>query len=168
MAAPVRFRDPVRPVNREFLDGLEIVSNKVFPLPGGVGRRLSSEVDPRLSNLAKLGPTPKGDEIVYYEHIAAVRHRPTNTFYVAFRETMDAFLARQQDMVKYPGWLIADARKQKERAIHIYKVDRQPTALMTSHEQWLSQITDNSAFDAIAHLLAKNNVIDQAALAALG
>jgi len=30
-----------------------------------------------------------GEEVIYYEHIATVRHKATNQFFVAFKETME-------------------------------------------------------------------------------
>ena len=74
-----------RSVNVEFLAGLELVSNKVFPLPGGVGRRQNpTAYDPRLTHLSGL--TPVGEEVIYYEHIATVQHKATNKFFVTLRK----------------------------------------------------------------------------------
>jgi hypothetical protein len=161
-------RDPVRPVSRKFLAGLTLESTKVFPLAGGTGRRQDAQADPRLRGL--VGQTLKGDEVTYYEHIATVRHTPTNTFFVAFRETMDAFLARQRDPSKFPEWLMKSPEKQAERKIYVYKVTRAPAAVMTSHEQWLEPLQDQDirVFDAIAYFLHQNRVIDAAVYATLG
>jgi hypothetical protein len=53
-------------VNVEFLAGLELVSTKVFPLPGGVGRRQDpTAYDPRLTHLSGL--TPVDAEVVCYQ-----------------------------------------------------------------------------------------------------
>lgn len=159
MSTPLR--DPVRTINAEFLAGLEMVSTKVFPLAGATGRRQDSTVtDSRLSGLA--GQTPVGDTVTYYEHIASVRHQPTNTFFVAFRETMDAFLARQADPAKYPEWLIKSPEKQAERRVHIYMVKCHPdsVSILRSHEDWLSHVADPSIFDSLAFFLNRHQVID--------
>lgn len=153
------FKDPVRNVNPEFLHGLELTSTKIHPLPGATGRRIDNEVDARLSSLAGL--TPKGEDVTYYEHIATVYHRPTRSFYVAFRETMDAFLARQRDPVKYPEWLMKSPEKQAERNIHIYAVKCHPSqvGVLRSHEDWLEHITNDQTFDALAYFLEKSGVV---------
>jgi len=160
-------RDPVRPINAVILAGLTLESTKVFPLAGGTGRRQNSQADPRLSGLKAL--TAKGDEVTYYEHIATVRDKKNSHFYIAFRETMDAFLARQQDPTKFPEWLMKSPEKQAERKIYVYRVLREPTAVMTSHEQWLEPIPDgdSAVFDAIAHLLHQHHVIDSAVYSTL-
>lgn len=151
-----------RPLDTDFLLGLELVSTKIHPLAGATGRRLDVDVDPRLTAIAGL--TPVGD-MTFYEHIATVRHRPTETFYVAFRETMDAFLFRQKDPEKYPKWLMASPDKQAERYIHIYKVKCHPNhvPVLRSHEDWLEPIGDHEVpvFDALHHFLGKNGVVTE-------
>ena len=156
----ITYTDGLRNVNPEFLAGLEMVSTKIYPLPGATGRRLDSEPDTRLSGLKGL--TPVGDTITYYEHLATVRHRPTNIFYVAFRETMDAFLARQKDPTKYPEWLMKAPGKQKEKMIFIYLVVKHPKqlAVINSHEDWLSPIESEPVFDSLVTFLVRNNVVD--------
>lgn len=159
---------PFRPLNEELLAGLELVSNKVHPLAGATGRRLENKVDDRLSGLKNQ--TPVGDEVTYYEHIATVRHQPTNTFFVSFRETMDAFLARQQDAAKYPEWLMKSPEKQAERMVYIYSVKCHPKSVpvMRSHEDWLSHIADVTTFDTLAYFLYRQGVIDQKVYSTLG
>jgi hypothetical protein len=154
-----------RPVNRAFLAGLEMVSTKIYPLPGGTGRRQGTGYDPRLTNLAGL--TPVGENVTYYEHIATMRHKgPPEQFFVAFRETMDAFLARQTDPQKFPEWLMKSPEKQSERNVHIYVMTRHPknVPVLHSHEDWLAQITDVSIFDTLAQFLAHHSVIDDKVL----
>lgn len=159
-----RYRDPVKNVNQEFLYSLELTSDQVHPLPGAKGRKLNEE-DIRVADSAKIG-----DESVFYEHIATVRHKASNTYYVAFRETMDAFLARQMDFKKYPLWLMNNQQKQSERNIYIYKVYKHPKtiAVLRSHEDWLMDFQDEGIFNALAFFLAKHNIIDNKALASLG
>jgi hypothetical protein len=158
---PVQYRDPVRNLNPEILASLEMVDTRVYPLPGGTGRRWTNEIDPRLSNLLKAGGTPRGDDVTFYEHIAAVRDKRTKTFYVAFRETVDAQLARERDPLKFPEWLMKSPEKQRERPIFIYVVMKHPKDLpiLRSHEDWLAPIADVATFDAVWHFLAKNNVV---------
>lgn len=155
--ATTQFKDPVRSVNVEVLNRLEMVSDHVTPLPGGTGRRLSGAPDPRLTKLQDV----KGDTVAYYEHIATVRDRKTAQFYVAFRETEDALFARSQDTEKYPEWLMKTPEKLNERMIFIYQVYRHPVdvPVLRSHEDWLTPITNPSVFDAIAYFLSKNHVI---------
>lgn len=153
---------PFRPINEEFLAGLTLESTKIFPLAGATGARVSGEVDPRLAGL--VHSTPVGS-ITYYEHIATIRHASGNKFYIAFRETMDAFLARQPDLVKYPEWLMKSPEKQAERQIYIHIVLRKPTAVMTSHEQWLAPIDEDergTTFDTLAYFLHREKVISDA------
>jgi hypothetical protein len=159
------YRDPVRPINNELLGNLELVSTKVYPLPGATGRRQEAQADARLSGLKDL--TAIGDVVTYYEHIATVRDKKTSAFFVAFRETMDAFLARQPDRAKYPEWLMKSPEKQAERKIHIYMVKGQPTAAMRSHEEWLSHIEDLGVFDVLSYFLHRQGVIDTAVYSTL-
>jgi hypothetical protein len=141
-------------VNQEFLVGLQLESDTIYPLPGAWGRPTFD--DPRIKDWAK------SDKVCYYEHVATVQHLPSKTFYVAFRETMQAFLTRQQDMSKYPKWLIDTKEKQQERQIHIYAVYKHPKAVvnMKSHEDWCMPIKDDAIFNAISQFLVASKVID--------
>ena len=166
MSTALEYKDPVRRLNQEFLIGLELVSTKVFPLPGASGRRQSNNIDPRLT---KLQGAPIGETVTYYEHIATIHHRASRLHFIAFRETMDAFLARQMDTVKYPEWLIKSPEKQAERAVHIYAVAKHwsQVAVLRSHEDWLTHIHDPAIFDSLAYFLARNSVIDHKAYSTL-
>lgn len=161
---PRQFKDPVRNLNQEILANLELVDTRVYPLPGGTGRRWSNEIDSRLSGLLKTGGTPVGDNVTYYEHVAAVRDKKTKIFYVSFRETVDAQLAREQDLAKYPEWLMKSREKQRERLIFIYWVKKHPSEIpiMRSQEDWLAPIEDTATFDAIWHFLSKHNIVPAA------
>jgi hypothetical protein len=156
-----KYRDPVRSLNLEVLSNLEMVDIRVYPLPGGKGRRWTNEIDPRLSSLVKTGSTPIGEDVVFYEHIASVRDKRTKTFYIAFRETADAQLASERDLVKYPEWLMKSNEKQRERMIFIYLVMKHPKdiPIMRSHEDWLAPIADAAIFDAVWHFLAQNHIM---------
>jgi hypothetical protein len=151
-----KYRDPVRPLNMEFLQNLELVSDKIHPLPGAMGGRLNVN-DPRISDDAKK----TSQEVCFYEHLATIRHKPDSTYYVAFRETMDAFLARQMDFDKYPKWLMNDRQKQAERQIYIYFVKAHPKTIpiIRSHEDWLKPIENPDIFDCVAHFLTKHGII---------
>jgi hypothetical protein len=154
-----KFRDPVRPVSSEILSRLELVSDHISPLLGGTGRRLYADPDPRLSKLQD----PTGDKVSYYEHIASVRDKGTDKFYVAFRETADALLARSQDFRKYPEWLMKTTQKHKERMIFIYHVYRHPSKvpILRSHEDWLRPIAADETllWDTLVFFLSKSGVI---------
>jgi hypothetical protein len=151
-------------VNEEFLNGLELISDKIHPLAGAVGRRLNTE-DVRVKNTAKM----QGEEVCFYEHIATVRHKDTNQYFIAFRETMDAFLARQPNIIKYPKWLMNDKMKQSEKNIYIYLVTKHPKTLpiIRSHEDWLTDMRDELVFNAIAYFLSKHNIISDKILSKL-
>jgi len=151
------FRDPVRPISPEILNRLELVSDHITPLAGGVGRRVNNTPDPRLSHLQ--GPT--GDTIPYYEHIASVRDKGTSKFYVAFRETADALFARSQDMTKYPEWLMKMPQKHKERMIFVYQVYRHPSKVpvLRSFEDWLQPIADPLLWETLVYFLSKSGVV---------
>jgi hypothetical protein len=158
------FRDPVRNLNPEVLGNLELVDTRVYPLQGGTGRRWTNEIDPRHVHLIKTGTTPVGDDVTFYEHIASIRDKRSQTFYVAFRETADAQYAREKDLKKFPKWVMDLDQKQAERLVHIYMVMKHPSqvAVMRSHEDWLAPIGDPAVFDACWHFLAKHNVVKMA------
>src|SRR5690242_11597149 len=98
-------KDPVRSINQEFLLGLEVMSTKIYPLPGGQCR--GGQIDPRHKHL------PSGEASVnMFDHLATVRHRASNMWFVAFRQTMDALHFEQRDPTKYPSWLMdSDVKK---------------------------------------------------------
>ena len=150
---------PVRQVNKELLDQLELVRTDVYPLPGGTGRRLETPSAPNGVDLRvhANGLPRDGKDICYYEHIATVRHPQTKTFYVVFRETMDAFLVRMSDPVKYPKWLIERPDKQAERNIYIHLVTVHPSQvpIMRSQDDWLTPISDPTVFDTLVEFLGK-------------
>jgi hypothetical protein len=152
----MKFKDPVRALNAMLLHDLEMVSKKIYPLPGGTGRRWANEADPRLGNLQGL----QGDQVCYYEHIASLRAPKARMYFVAFRETMDALLVRSKDLEKFPEWLMKTPTKQKERMVYIYMVTKHPNevAVMRSHEDWLTEIGKPDLFDALAYFLYKNQV----------
>jgi hypothetical protein len=170
-----------RSINPALLGSLELVSDKIHPLPGATGRRLESEYDKRLSGLTG---TPTGDNVTYYEHIATLRDKASRGFFVAFRETMDAFLARfavcgctspafdargqcqnclKWDPTRFPEWLMKSPEKQAERFIHIYAVRCHPSqvAVMRSHEDWLTPIADDQTFDTLAYFLEKQGIVKE-------
>jgi hypothetical protein len=155
-----KYRDPVKNINQEFLQELELISDKIHPLAGATGRKLNTE-DIRVGSAAKVG-----DETCFYEHIATVKHKSTNRYFVAFRETMDAFLARQMDFEKYPKWLMNNKQKQVERNIYIYLVTKHPKTIpiLRSHEDWLVDFKDEMIFDAIAFFLSKHKIVNDTAL----
>src|SRR4051812_3451442 len=105
--AEAQYRDPVRSVNQEFLSGLELISQKVYPLPGSKCR--GGDRDKRFTHL------PSGEaEAVLFTHVATIRHRGSGAFFVAFKETKDAIYLQQQDPVKYPKWLMESELKETD------------------------------------------------------
>ena len=159
---PTKFAS--RQVRPEFIQGLELVSTKVYPLPGAVFDR-SGDRDPRLT-IAAVSGMPENNKVCYYEHIATIRHRQTGVMYVVFRETMDALLAQQQDLVKFPKWLMNDPVKHTERSIYIHIAKPGAAQLIRSgriatHQDWLDAIAEPWAFDSIAFFLLQNKIIDE-------
>lgn len=164
-----KLKDPVRSVNQEFLNGLEVVSNKVYPLPGAVLR--GGDRDKRFTHL------PDGTaQAVVFNHVATIRHRGSGAFFVAFRETKDAIYLQQQDPIKHPQWLMESQMKEAELRtfIHIVKppYDKNPSTVVrdtritdvtgqTRTHLWLDEIQTQWVFDTVAYFLLKNNVITQ-------
>ena len=157
---------PGRTINPEFLSKLELVSDKIFPLPGASVMR-GNYLDPRIRNWNIPGLS-NGEKVCLYEHIATVRHQPSDTFFVAFRQTMDCLLIEQKDPDKYPEWLMKSEAKKTELSIHIYQVRMingihvMPKNLvhMNSHEDWLQEIPDAQIFETVATFLLKNDAVN--------
>jgi hypothetical protein len=164
-----QFKDPVRNINQEYLQGLEVLSNKEYPLPGA--RCRGGNRDPRHTHLDSGTP-----EVILFNHIATIRHRPTGMWFVAFKKTMDALLLEQQDTSKYPTWLMDSKVKQTELTVHIHTilppysnnpmlVVKDPAIVDASGQtrvhKWLGEIASPWVFDTVAYYLLKNNVITQ-------
>ena len=162
-------KDPVRSVNQEFLQGLEVVSNKEFALPGAICK--GGDRDPRFSHLA-----PGTAGAILFNHLATIRHAKTGTVFVAFRQTMDALHLEQQDPVKYPVWLMDDKVKKSELRTYIHAVkppyDKNPGLVLkeraitdvtsqTRVDRWLQEITLPWVFDTVAYFLLKNHIITE-------
>lgn len=155
----------MRNVSQEILAHLHLEDNKVRPLPGGSGRRVTSTPDSRLGHLQGN----IGDEVTFYEHVATVRFKDPggNTrkdiFFVAFRQTMDALLLEQSDPEKYPEWLMKDPVKKTELRTYIYRMARHPkqVAVMHSFEDWLDHVADPMTFDTVAYFLLHNKIISE-------
>ncbi len=153
-------RDPVRNINAEFLQCLSLAEAKVYPLPGGVFPR-GSDPDLRLS---KLTSWKHSDLITYYEHVATVKDTKTGTYYVAFRETMDALLAQQKDPNKFPEWLMKHPVKRTECKIYVYVAYRHPKSVpggVQVFTDWLQHIEQDWIQDTLFYFLLKKNVISQ-------
>ena len=155
-----------RIVNQEFLDGLELISNRVYPLPGATFERRGG-TDPRLSKLTPMTGITVSDKVTFYDHVATVRHRPTNRLFVAFRQTKDALLIEQSDLKKYPEWLMKSDVKNTELKTHIYTVKVRnglpvmPTPMTATHEDWLEHIADVWVFDSVCLFLLRNHIISE-------
>jgi hypothetical protein len=165
------YKDPVRNVDNDLLSHLEVVSKKIFPLPGATFDTTRNP-DARLPHLKPMSGLPGGEvrKITYYEHVATIRDFRSNKFFVAFRQTKDAQMLEQLDPVKYPEWLIKDKIKDTELKIYIYAVrcDSNGKPLIPSkmpglqtHEDWLTHIDTMWVFDTVAYFLLKNNIIDE-------
>lgn len=165
----LQFKDPVRSINAEWMQGLEVVSNKEYPLPGAKCR--GGSVDPRHTHLQK-----DTAEVLLFVHLATVRHNPTNTWFVVFKQTMDALHLEQQDTEKYPKWLMDSQLKKTELSIHIHSVlppyssnpilvTKDPkimdTTAQTRVHLWLGEIATPWVFDTLAYYLLQNKIITQ-------
>lgn len=165
----VKFRDPVRQINSEYLYGLDVLSNKEFSLPGGVCR--GGDRDPRHTHLG-----PGTAEVVIFKHLATIRHKPSKALFVVFKKTMDALLIEQADTIKYPKWLMDSQVKQTELSIYIHLVKHPysdnpslvtadnnittPTAQTRVHK-WLDEVSTEWMFDTVAFFLLKNHIINE-------
>jgi hypothetical protein len=163
----VQLRDPVRNINQEFYHGLEMVSDRVYPLPGATFERVGTP-DPRLSQLSP-STAPQNTKLTFYEHVATVRHKSTGRFFVAFRQTMDALMKEQNDAKLYPEWLIKGDLKKTELKVYIYTVKEfngkplLPSEMpnLSTHEDWLTHIGVPWVFDSVAYFLLSNKIISQ-------
>lgn len=165
----IKFKDPVRNVNQEFLHGLDVLSNREFALPGAKCK--GGDRDPRFSHLA-----PGTAEMVMFNHLATVRHRPTGVVFVAFRKTLDALHFEQTNPDKYPKWLMDSDVKKTELNTYIHSVkapyDKNPNLVLrdstimdpagqTRVDKWLQEITNPWIFDTVAYFLLKNHIITE-------
>ena len=155
-----------RPVNEAILNQLTLVDDRIYPLPGATYPRQGPR-DPRLKQLASNDPhlsIKDSDKICFYEHIATIRDESNRRMFVAFRETMDALLAQQQDPELFPEWLMKHPAKKTELSIYIYLVKKHPRDVpnMKSHEDWLEYIPDELLQDTLAFFLLQNDVISEA------
>ena len=163
------FKAPTRQVNHEYLLGLDVLSQKEYPLPGATIR--GGDRDPRFSHLA-----PGTAEMVVFTHQATIRHRSSNMVFVAFKKTLDALHLEQQDTSKYPKWLMDSDVKKSELDIYIHTVippynkdprlvirDRTITDVssQTRVHKWLQEITEPWIFDTLAYFLLKDKIITQ-------
>ena len=108
---------PSQQVDVAWLSQVELLDADSYPLPGGSLCRGAGGVDLRLS----LTGAKSTDTITMFEDVASVRHKPTLQIYVAFRETMDALLKRQQDPDKFPAWLMKHPVKKTEMHVQILR-----------------------------------------------
>lgn len=162
-------KHPVRNVNQEYLLWLEVLSNKIYPLPGSHCK--GGKVDSRHKNLPE-----REASVNMFDHLATIRHRPTGMLFVVFRQTMDALHFEQRDPVKYPSWLMDSDVKKTELSVYIHTIlppyVTNPTlvakdpkiinvASQTRIHLWLSEISVNWVFDTVAYFLLQKNVITQ-------
>ena len=162
------FRDPVRAIDANWMAHLDLLDQEIRPMPGSFVSRQGG-VDPRLTGLkvmftstGAVGPR-EGDQIALYEHVALIRHRTSGHCYVAFRETMDALMARQTDPVRFPGWLMHHQVKKTELQVHIAKVLRKPAG--KDDRSWIEFLPDNPVadkiFESIAYYLLRRGVLTE-------
>ena len=169
----VQYKDPVRNINQEYLQGLEVLSNKEFPLPGS--RCRGGETDARFTHLKASDPS-RVPEVTLFNHMATIRHRSSGMTYVVFKKTMDALHLEQQDLNKYPSWLMDSNVKKTELDIYIHSVKppyhKNPKLVTNDHNivnitaqtrihKWLDPINTAWVFDTVAYFLLKNNIITQ-------
>lgn len=163
-----KLKDPVRNINPEYLQGLEVLSNKEFPLPGSKCK--GGSVDIRHKHLSGAA------EVVLFDHLATVRHKSSSMVFVAFRKTMDALHLEQNDPTKYPSWLMDSSVKKTELDVYIHALkspyNTNPGLVLkdaaivdasaqTRVDKWLAPIITPWVFDTVAYFLLKNNVITE-------
>jgi hypothetical protein len=147
---PTKFAS--KPVSAEFMQGLEVLENKVYPLQGATVKGQSR--DPRLAFQVATGLGTGTGTVCYYEHVATIRHVPTQTFFIVFRQTKDAQLLEQSDPVKYPKWLMEHAVKNAELTVYIHMAMPNAPAILksgvSSIDEWLDPIPNELTFNSIA------------------
>lgn len=153
-----------RKVNHEFIMGLEVFDTNDSSMPGGFVIT-DAEPDPRLKHV--VGSAKGGKRrIDFVRHVATVFHKPTNTVFVAFKETEDGLLNRQRDTDKYPIWLFDTLAKQAEKSIYIHVVKpggikKAKSGGVNQLDDWLDAIKDEWIFDSVAYFLMQNGIITE-------
>lgn len=151
-----------RGVNFDFLSGLQLIEVHDPPvaLPGSTVSRLWTP-DARLA----VADAKSTDLVTYYEYHAACRHKQTLLIYVVFRETVDALFARQQDLLRYPKWLMEHPAKQAERKFFIHRACGNPKELSKRLgtgemwvERWLAPIDDDALFESLVYYMVGNHI----------
>lgn len=165
----VHYKDPVRNINQEYLQGLELLSNKELPLPGA--RCRGGSTDPRFKHLEN-----KTGEAILFNHLATIRHKSSNMLFIAFRQTMDSLHLEQHDPQKYPSWLMDSNVKKTELSTYIHAVKppynknpglvvKEPNIIdvtsQTRIHKWLEEISLPWVFDTVVYFLLKNNIITE-------
>lgn len=153
---------------------LEVLQAKRVPLPGASEPR-TFDVDPRLDikpmvmGNQNLGPK-SSDVVTYYEHVATLRHKRIRPLFVVFEETMDALLARQKDIYKYPRWLMHHPVKTTELQTFIGMADPRckPTADTKSIDEWLIPLEEvfesvnvDWIYDVMSWYLLKKGIVQE-------
>jgi hypothetical protein len=162
------FRDPVRPIDAEWMAYLEVLDQDIRAMPGSFVSRKGG-VDPRLTGLkvmftstGAVGPR-EGDEIALYEHVARVRHRTSGQQFVAFRETMDVLMARQTDPEKFPMWVMNHPVKKTELRIYFARVLHKPSGKYDN--RWLEFLPETPAgdriFDTLHFYLSRRGILKE-------
>ena len=126
-----------RKVNLEWIAGLKLIEVNDPPkaLPGATMRRVWTPDDRLVIRDAK-----DSDRVCYYEAIAAVKDTDTlGTFYVVFRETIDALLAQQKDPEQYPKWLMEHPVKGTERCVYLSRAPKKIASQHGSDEMWFKE-----------------------------
>lgn len=147
---------------------LDVLQAMRCPLPGASDRRTWDvdsrlKVNPMVISGQNLGPK-NTDVITYYEHVATLRHKKIKPFFVVFQETMDALLARQSDVVKYPRWLMHHDVKKTELQYFIGMAAKKPTADTKSLDEWLVPVEEvfpnaDWIYDVMCWYLLKKGII---------
>ena len=151
-------------VDMEFVSRLELLDRTERPMPGSWVQRKPCP-DPRLPGLKPVfGPgwtvqRPDSEEVSLYTHVATVLHRPSNKMFVAFKESMDALLERQNDPVLYPEWLMKHPVKKTELRIYIYLVLRKPSGRYD--RDWILPLDDDRIFESISYFLLRKGVVTE-------
>ena len=152
---------PSKSVDLEFMSGLELVDSNIYPLPGGVINRGSGDPDPRMT----IEHPQSTDTLTFYEHLATVRHK--DRYFVCFRQTLDALYKDQQDLVRFPKYVMQSGVKKTELKIFIWEVKANPKKMArnmdsgtTWFDQWLKEIEHEPAHDTLVYFLIHKSIVE--------
>lgn len=138
-----------RQINQEFMSGLEIRDQAPYKDPRMPGSIIKSYgIDPRIGTISNISQPL--EETILAERLATLIHKPSGRVFIVYQDTIDALYLENQDLIKYPKWLMEEKRKQNERSIRINEMIRAPKDKYD--REWLKEIPE-SDYDTIVYYL---------------